>query len=71
VRYDTVDDHGKISLRHSGRMMHLGIGRANARTEVIALIHNLEATVLTLDGTILSTHILNPESGYQPQTKNG
>lgn len=69
VRYDTVDTHGKISLRHSGRLMHLGIGRAHARTEVIALIHNLNATVINLDGTVLSEHTLNPTQGYQPQRK--
>lgn len=69
VRYDTVDNHGKISLRHSGRMMHLGIGRAHARTEIIALIHNYEATIITLDGTVLSEHTLDANRGYQPQRK--
>ena len=43
VRYDTIDRDGKISLRHSGRMLHLGIGRAHARTEIICLIHNNDA----------------------------
>ncbi|SEJ72302.1 Transposase InsO and inactivated derivatives, partial [Demequina mangrovi] len=36
VRYDTVDADGKITIRHSGRLLHLGIGRAHARTEIIA-----------------------------------
>lgn len=49
--------------------MHPLIGRAHARTEIIALIHNTDATVISLDGTVLSEHILDRERGYQPQRK--
>jgi transposase InsO family protein len=69
VRYDTVDNHGKISLRYGNRMLHLGIGRTHARTEIITLIHNTEATVITLDGTVLGDYALNPSRGYQPKRK--
>lgn len=69
VRYDTIDRDGKISLRHHGRMLHLGIGRAHARQEVICLIHNNDATVITNDGTVLAEFTLNPTHGYQ--RKNG
>ncbi|TXK52778.1 integrase core domain-containing protein, partial [Salinibacterium sp. dk5596] len=69
VRYDTIDNDGKISLRHSGRMLHLGIGRPHARTDIIALIHNNDATVITHDGTVLAEFTLNPNKGYQ--AKNG
>lgn len=69
VRYDTIDHDGKISLRHSGRMLHLGIGRAHVRTEVICLIHNHEAAVVTHTGTVLAEFTLNPATGYQK--KNG
>ena len=70
VRYDTIDHDGKISLRHSGRMLHLGIGRAHARTEIICLIHNNDATVITANtGEILAEYTLNPTHGYQ--RKNG
>jgi len=71
VRYDTVDTAGKISLRWGNRLLHLGIGRAHARTDVIALIHNTDATVMTSDGTILGEYNINPNQGYQPKTKNG
>lgn len=70
VRYDTVDAHGKITLRYGNRMLHLGIGRPHARTEVIALIHNTDATVITLDGTVLGEFDINPDRNYQPR-KNG
>jgi hypothetical protein len=45
--------------------------RQHCRTEVIALIHNTEATVMTTDGTIISQHTLDPARGYQPKRKNG
>jgi len=69
VRYDTIDLHGKISLRHHGRMLHLGIGRAHARTEIICLIHNNDATITTHDGTVLAEYVLDPTRDYQ--RKNG
>ncbi len=70
VRYDTIDRDGKISLRHSGRLLHLGIGRAHTRTEIICLIHNNDAIVSTRDtGEVLAEFTLNPAHGYQ--RKNG
>ena len=51
-------------------MLHLGIGRAHARAEIICLIHNNDATVITRDtGEILAEFTLNPAHGYQ--RKNG
>lgn len=70
VRYDIVGNDGKISLRHSGLMLHLGIGRAHARTEIICLIHNDQATVINADsGEVLTDHTLDPSRSYQ--RKNG
>lgn len=69
VRYDIVDSSGKISLRYGNRMLHLGIGRGHARTEIIALIHNTKATVITSDGTVLGEYDINPATGYQPKRK--
>lgn len=71
VRYDTVDNQGKISLRYGNKMLHLGIGRSHARTDIIALVHNTAATVTTLDGTVLGEYDINPERGYQHKRKNG
>lgn len=69
VRYDTIDNDGKISLRYAGKLLHLGIGRAHTRTEIICLIHNRDATVLTHEGLVLAEFTLNPARDYQP--KNG
>src|SRR5699024_12593539 len=70
VRYYFVDPAGKISLRHSGRMLLLGIGRAHTRTEIICLIHNDHATVINANtGEVLTEHTLEATRTYQ--RKNG
>lgn len=65
VRYDTVDHHGKITLRHHGRLLHLGIGRTHARTDIICLVHNNDATVTTHNGLVLGQFTLDPTRDYQ------
>ena len=70
MRYDIVDRAGKISLRHSGRLLHLGIGRAHTRTEIVCLVHNDHATVINTDtAEVLTEHTLDPSRTYQ--RKNG
>ena len=71
VRYDTIDAGGKVSLRYGNRMLHLGVGRAHARTEIIILIHNHDATIISLDGTVLGDYTINPKQSYQPKRKTG
>jgi len=66
VRYGTIDRDGKTTIRHSGRLLHLGIGRAHARTEIIALIHNDHTiTSARSSGEILSDFTLDPTRRYQ------
>ena len=69
VRYDTIDTGGKVSLRYGNKMLHLGVGRAHARTEIIILIHNLDATIISRDGTVLGDYKIDPKQSYQPKTK--
>jgi transposase InsO family protein len=70
VRYDTIDNEGKITIRYAGRLHHLGIGRRHARTEIICLIHNLDATVINSStGLVLAEFTIDPTRNYQP--KNG
>ena len=38
IRHDTVDQFGKLTLRHGSRLHHLGIGRHHAGTPVLILI---------------------------------
>lgn len=67
VRYDIIDPGGTITIRHAGRIRHLGIGRGHARTEVICLIHNDHATVITHTGEVLGEYTIDPERDYQPK----
>ncbi len=70
VRYDTIGIDGKITLRHGGKLLHLGIGRPHARTEIVCLVHNNDATIIDLgSGELLAGFTLNPDKNYQ--TKNG
>ncbi len=56
---------GRMSLRRGGRMHHLGIGAANARQRVVAIVDEHEVTVVALDtGEVLSTHHIEPERTY-------
>lgn len=67
VRYDTIDPGGKVSLRLVNRMAHLGYGRAHARTDVIILIHGLNATTITHSGEVIAEHQLDPGKSYHPK----
>ncbi len=69
ARYDTIDPGGKVSPRYGNRMLHLGVGRHHARTEIIILIHNHDATIISLDGTVLGDYRIDPKQSYQPKLK--
>ncbi|MEN2742204.1 IS481 family transposase [Microbacterium sp. X-17] len=65
IRYDHVDQHGKISLRRAGRMHHLGIGADHRGTRVLALADDATITVIALHtGEVLSTHTIDPTRSY-------
>jgi hypothetical protein len=38
VRHDRIDSNGKLSLRHSSRLHHIGMGRRYAGTPVLVLV---------------------------------
>lgn len=70
VRYDRIDETGKISLRHGGKLKHLGCGRAHAGRRVILLVHGNRTLVIQRGaGTIIAEHKINPERSYQPRLK--
>jgi len=67
VRTDRVDADGKLTLRHAGRLYHIGIGRTHARTRVLMLVHDLEVRVINAaTGEILRELTLDPTRNYQP-----
>ncbi len=59
---------GTISLRHAGRLRHLGIGREHARIEIICLVHAHHATVIAHTGDVLGEYTLDTEKDYQRKT---
>ncbi len=70
LRYDRLDKLGKMSFRRAGRMHHLGVGFAHARTRVLAIADDTTITVIALEtGEILSTHDIEPAKTYWRNTQ--
>jgi transposase InsO family protein len=70
LRRDRVDPTGKITVRHAGRLFHIGIGRAHTGTPVIALIDDLDIRIInTQTGELLRRLTLDTTRNYQPQPK--
>ena len=70
VRHDIVDTAGRVTLRHHGRLHHIGIGRTHARTPIVMLIADLDIRIIaTATGEVLRTLTLNPNIDYQPTGK--
>ncbi len=67
VRTDRIDDTGVVTLRHAGKLHHIGSGRTHARTHVLLLIQDLDIRVINAaTGEILRQLTLNPDKDYQP-----
>ena len=67
VRTDRIDTNGVVTLRHGGRLYHIGIGRAHARTHVLLLVQDLHIRVINAaTGELLRELTLNPDRNYQP-----
>ena len=64
------DATGLVTLRHNGRLHHIGIGRAHAGTRVLLLVQDLNIRVINTGiGELLRELILNPDRDYQPTGK--
>ncbi|PCC45518.1 integrase core domain-containing protein [Brevibacterium aurantiacum] len=70
VRYDKIDAEGKVSLRYAGRLRHLGIGRAHARTRILLLVNGNETMVIDRSsGVIIAEHTIDTAKDYQTKKK--
>jgi Integrase core domain len=70
VRRDRVDTDGKLTLRHSSRLHHIGTGRRWAGTKVLILAHDLDIRIITQDdGELIRESTLDPTRDYQPRTR--
>jgi hypothetical protein len=72
IRHDTLDQFGKLTLRHASRLRHLGIGRAHAGTPVLILVTTTTVTVISKTGHhVLSSHHIDADKNYwRNQNKN-
>ena len=67
VRHDVIDGSGCVTLRHDGRLHHIGIGRTHARTRVILLVQDLDIRIVNAaTGELLRELVLDPRRDYQP-----
>jgi transposase InsO family protein len=67
VRTDRIDNTGLVTLRHSGKLFHIGIGRPHAGTRVLLLVQDLHVRVVNAGtGELLRELTLNPGKRYQP-----
>jgi hypothetical protein len=66
VRRDKVDKGGRVTLRHQGRLHHIGVGRAYKGWRVILLVAGTDVQILGSDGSPLRRLTLDPEFDYQP-----
>lgn len=66
VRRDIIDTNGKLSLRHAGRLHHIGVGRTHARTPILMLINGCDIRIIhATTGELIRELILNPAVDYQ------
>lgn len=67
VRSDKIDRVGTVTLRHNGRLHHIGVGRTHAGTYVRLLVQDLDITIINAaTGEILRELTLDPTRDYQP-----
>ena len=66
VRKDKVDRFGRVTLRHLGRLRHIGLGMAYKNRSVRLLVAGDHVRVVTEEGTLLRELTLDPTRDYQP-----
>jgi transposase InsO family protein len=66
IRRDIIDTSGTLTLRHNGRLHHIGVGRTHARTPILMLIDGLDIRIIhATTGELIRQLILNPAVDYQ------
>jgi transposase InsO family protein len=68
VRTDRIDQFGKLTLRHAGRLHHIGIGRTHTGTRVLLLAQDLNIRIINAaTGQLIRQLTLDPTRDYQPR----
>lgn len=67
VRTDKVWAVGTVTLRHAGKLHHIGVGREHAGQPVLLLVQDLDIRIVhATTGELLRQLTLNPDRDYQP-----
>jgi transposase InsO family protein len=70
VRTDKIWAVGTVTLRHAGKLHHIGVGRKHAGTEVLILTQDLQVRIISKEtGELLRELTLDPSRDYQPTGK--
>src|SRR5215468_1536035 len=70
VRTDIIGETGTVTLRHAGKLYHIGIGRTHARTHILLLVQDLHVRIVdAATGELLRDLTLDPARNYQPTGK--
>jgi transposase InsO family protein len=70
VRTDKIWAVGTVTLRHAGKLHHIGVGRQHAGTEVLILTRDLHIRIIAkATGELLRDLTLDPSRDYQPTGK--
>src|SRR5690625_795946 len=65
IRFDTVDQFGKLALRRAGKLHHLGIGKIHAHKPALIIVDHTTVTVIDHQtGEIFSEHDIDPTRNY-------
>jgi transposase InsO family protein len=71
VRTDIIGTTGTVTLRHAGRLYHIGIGRTHAGTRVLLLVRDLDIRIIdAATGQLLRQLTLDPARNYQPADRS-
>ena len=65
VRTDRVDPSGKVTLRHSGHLLHLTVGRAHKGEVIRLFVADEQVRIVRDDGMLIRELILDPTRNYQ------
>ena len=67
VRRDRTDTSGVFTLRYDSQLRHIGLGRENARTRILALVLDRYVRVIHAEtGNLLRELTIDPDKDYQP-----
>jgi hypothetical protein len=70
IRHDTVDQFGKLTLRHGSQLHHLGIGRTHAQTPVLILVTTTVTVISKTGYQLIASHHIDPDRNYWRNQQN-